>query len=58
LIAWTQGKASASTPEPTTIEKTSTRDFMSLVATVLGVMFTLLIAAQYLPTLMGVPCSK
>ena len=58
LIAWTQGRASASTPRATTIEKPGTRDFMSIVATVLGILFTLLIFAQYLPTIMGVPCSK
>jgi hypothetical protein len=58
LIAWTQGKATANTPEPTTIEKPSTRDFMSIVATALGILFTMLIFAQYLPTLLGVPCSK
>jgi hypothetical protein len=58
LIAWTQGRATASTPEATIIEKPSTRDFMSIVATVLGILFTMLIFAQYLPTLMGVPCSK
>jgi|GEM_PF-2808432 len=58
LIAWTQSKATPDTPESTTIEKPSTRDFMSIVATVLGILFTMLIFAQYLPTLMGVPCSK
>jgi hypothetical protein len=58
LIAWTQGRATANTPEATTIEQPSTRDFMSIVATVLGILFTMLIFAQYLPTLMGVPCSK
>ena len=58
LIAWTQSKATSDTPESTTIEKPSTRDFMSIVATVLGILFTMLIFAQYLPTLMGVPCSK
>ena len=58
LIAWTQGRATPATPESTTIEKPGTRDFMSIVATVLGVLFTVLIFAQYLPTLMGVPCSK
>lgn len=58
FIAWTQGRATANTPEATTIEQPSTRDFMSVVATVLGILFTMLIFAQYLPTLMGVPCSK
>jgi hypothetical protein len=58
LIAWTQGKATAETPASTTIEQPTTRDFMSIVATVLGILFTMLIFAQYLPTLMGVPCSK
>jgi hypothetical protein len=58
LIAWTQSKATPDTPESTTIEKPGTRDFMSIVATVLGILFTMLIFAQYLPTLMGVPCSK
>lgn len=58
FIAWTQSKATADTPEATTIEKPGTRDFMRIVATVLGVLFTMLIFAQYLPTLMGVPCSK
>ena len=58
LIAWTQGKASPATPDSTTIETPGTRDFMSIVATVLGVLFTMLIFAQYLPTLMGMPCSR
>jgi len=58
IIAWTQGRATANTPEPTTIERPRTRDFMSLLGTVLGVLFSVLIVAQYLPTLMGVPCSK
>jgi len=58
FVAWTQGRATANTPEATTIEQPSTRDFMSIIATVLGVLFTMLIFAQYLPTLMGVPCSK
>jgi len=58
LIAWRQGRAGANTPEATTIERPQTRDFMSLLGTVLGILFTVLIFAQYLPTLMGVPCSK
>jgi uncharacterized membrane protein len=58
FIAWTQGKSGSKTPEATTIETARTRDFMSIVATVLGVLFTMLIFAQYIPTLMGVPCSK
>lgn len=58
FIAWTQSRATPNTPDQTTIERPSTRDFMGVVATVLGLLFTMLIFAQYLPTLMGVPCSK
>jgi hypothetical protein len=57
-IAWTQGKASATTPRPTTIETPETRDFVSILGSVLGLLFIALIIAQWLPTLTGVPCSK
>lgn len=58
FIAWTQGRAGARTPEPTTIETPETRDFMSILGSVLGLLFIALIFAQWLPTLTGVPCSK
>lgn len=58
FIAWTQGKASRSTPAATTIETPETRNFMSVLGTVMGLMFIMLIFAQWLPTLTGVPCSK
>jgi hypothetical protein len=58
LIAWTQARATAETPKETTIERPQTRDFMSVLGTVLGIFFTIVIFAQWLPTLTGVPCSK
>jgi hypothetical protein len=57
-IAWTLGKAEPGTPEPTLVKEPQTWNFMSILGTVLGVYFTVVIFAQWLPTLTGVPCAK
>lgn len=58
VIAWTFGKAASSTPDSTLVKEPRTWNFMSITGTVLGVYFTVVIFAQWLPTLLGVPCSK
>ena len=58
VIAWKFGKAASRTPEATVVEEPQTWNFMSILGTVLGIYFTLVIFAQWLPTLVGVPCGK
>jgi len=58
LMAWSFGKAGRETPRSTVVEEPRTWNFMSIAGTVLGVYFTLVILAQWLPTLTGVPCGK
>ena len=58
FIAWTFGKAEPDTPDATLVKEPRTWTFMSIAGTVLGLYFTVVIFAQWLPTLVGVPCGK
>ena len=58
FMAWSLGKASHGTPDSTVVEEPRTWNFMSISGTVLGLYFTVVIFAQWLPTLVGVPCGK
>ena len=58
FIAYSFGKASPRTAESTVVQEPRTWNFMSIAGTVLGLYFTVVIFAQWLPTLVGVPCGK
>jgi hypothetical protein len=54
-IAWRLWSKSGSTDENAEM---SLRSFMSMLGVLSGALFTVTIFAQWLPTLMGVPCDK
>jgi len=57
-VAFSEWKATGGGTEDETSNADSRRRFMTVLGMLLGALFTLLIFAQWLPTLMEVPCSK
>jgi hypothetical protein len=57
-IAWREWLASGANEEAEGGDRLSRRRFMSMLGILTAALFTVLIFAQWLPTLMGVPCDK
>ena len=57
-IAWREWLKSGSSVEAEGGDRLSRRRFMALLGILMASLFTVLIFAQWLPTLMGVPCEK
>jgi hypothetical protein len=58
LIAYRDWRAGGSHTANESSRPPSRKQFMSLLGILTGTLFTLVIFAQWLPTLMGVPCDK
>ena len=58
LIAYLEYRRWASAGENSSDDPRSRRRFMSMVGIMTGALFTTVIFAQWLPTLLGVPCDK
>ena len=58
LVAWRNWLDAGREWESTGGDETSRRRFMAILGMLTGALFTLLIFAQWLPTLAGVPCDK
>jgi hypothetical protein len=57
-VAYSEWKAVGGGTEDENSDQDTRRRFMSILGMLLGSLFTALIFAQWLPTAMGVPCSK
>ena len=58
LVAFREWKAAGSTTEDESGRPISRRRFMSMIGILTGILFTAVVFAQWLPTLLGVPCGK
>jgi hypothetical protein len=58
VIAWGEWTASDASDEAEGGDQMSRRRFMSLLGVLTSALFSITILAQWLPTLMGVPCDK
>jgi len=57
-VAYSEWKAVGGGTEDENSDQDTRRRFMAILGMLLGSLFTALIFAQWLPTAMGVPCSK
>jgi len=57
-VAYSEWKAAGGGTEDENSDQDTRRRFMAILGMLLGSLFTALIFAQWLPTAMGVPCSK
>lgn len=58
FVAWREWKAAGSSTEDASGKPISRRRFMAMVGILTGLLFSAVIVAQWLPTALGVPCSK
>ena len=57
-IAWWEWNASGATTDEDGGDRMSRRRFMALIGILTSALFSVTIIAQWLPTMMGVPCDK
>ena len=58
IIAWRDWRSGGGDTGNASGRPISRKQFMSLLGVLTGALFTLVIFAQWLPTLLGVPCNK
>jgi hypothetical protein len=58
VIAWFEWVAAGATTEAEGVDRMSRRRFMALIGILSSALFSVTIVAQWLPTLMSVPCGK